>query len=200
MNTGQYGNTVLHYAVLYGRIEMAKFLIENEALDVNQRNDLSETPLHLASGAYNISVGTVILELLLKSGADLHAITAWGDTAAHYAALSGTLDSLQYLFEAGINLTKDKELESQAWKVCHSHQLSEECEETMKYDLLQKVARSSCINKSVYLINKMMDVRQKINANSCMPHFRRGGYIGTELNCQETQLLELSTVKFSNCI
>ena len=38
---------------------------------------------------FNLGNGTAILELLLKAGADLNAVTAWGDTAAHYAALTG---------------------------------------------------------------------------------------------------------------
>ena len=38
---------------------------------------------------FNLGNGTAILELLLNAGADLNAITAWGDTAAHYAALTG---------------------------------------------------------------------------------------------------------------
>ena len=48
---GRFGSTVLHYAAQYGRIEMTKYLIA-QGFDVNQRNDLTETPLHLAGGAY----------------------------------------------------------------------------------------------------------------------------------------------------
>ena len=44
---------------------------------------------YLFFSLFNLGNGTAILELLLNAGADLNAITAWGDTAAHYAALTG---------------------------------------------------------------------------------------------------------------
>ena len=49
---------------------------------------------------FNLGNGTAILELLLNAGADLNAITAWGDTAAHYAALTGK--TLAKLFQVAL--------------------------------------------------------------------------------------------------
>ena len=57
--------------------------------------------------------GTALVELLLNAGADLNATTAWGDTAAHYAALTGTMDNLQFLVEAGISITQNKALQAE---------------------------------------------------------------------------------------
>ena len=47
--TGKYGNTALHIAAHCGRVEMTKYLLA-KGFDVNKRNELSETPLHLAAG------------------------------------------------------------------------------------------------------------------------------------------------------
>ena len=84
---------------------------------------MSETPLHLAAGAY-LQQSPEICQLLLNSGAELNARTDWGDTAAHYAALSGTLDSLQYLIEQGSSVSKDNGQDSQAKKLCQKFGLS----------------------------------------------------------------------------
>lgn len=57
------GNTPLHAAVLHGRFDVAKKLIEHGA-QVNERNSAGMTPLHLAGG--NVQ----IVKMLLRSGAD----------------------------------------------------------------------------------------------------------------------------------
>lgn len=121
---GMYGNSVLHYAVQNGHVEMTKYLIKEAGFDVNERNDLTETPLHLAAGGYFKSNGSEILQLLLDAGSDLNSTTAWGDTAAHYAALSGTLANLQFLIEAGCTVSKNPDLGHEAAKLCRRFNLS----------------------------------------------------------------------------
>ena len=54
---GGYGNTMLHCAAQSGKIEMVNYFLAR-GFDVNKRNNLSETPLHLAAGFY--TKGTVL--------------------------------------------------------------------------------------------------------------------------------------------
>ena len=63
--------------------------------------------------------------MLLNAGAELSAVTDWGDTAAHYAALSGTWLNLEFLVEAGISISKNTDLEEQARKLCKMFELPE---------------------------------------------------------------------------
>ena len=44
----EYGNTLLHYASLYGRSKIVKYLI-NKGADINKKNNKGNTPLHYAS-------------------------------------------------------------------------------------------------------------------------------------------------------
>ena len=69
----------------------------------------------------------------------------------------------------------------------------------MRYTILQKVGRSSCINKSIYLLDKMMEARSKNSANDCKPKMGRIGreraFKILELNQQETEFFMISQVR-----
>ena len=85
-----------------------------------------------------------------------------------------------------------------AYKNAKTFHCFQDFSETVSYDLLQKVARSSCINKGSYLLDKMMKVRNKATANTCKPVFgnkvRAEEFFHQELNQQETEFLMLSKV------
>ena len=55
------------------------------------------------------AIGTRHIEKLVSNGADAHAKTAWGDTAIHYAAHSGTTEVLNYLLKEGVTTEKGGE-------------------------------------------------------------------------------------------
>ena len=82
--------------------------------------------------------------------------------------------------------------------------LFQEYTETMTYNLIQKAARSSCINKSRYLLDKMMQVRNKSNSNISNPVFdksrREDDFFHQELSQQETEFLMLSKVQYTKSI
>ncbi len=79
----------------------------------------------------NSGLGTKALELLIENGADAHARTFFGDTAAHYAALGGTLDNLRYLVvERNVSMSKAdrrKEYDQAAEELCRKYDFSEVC-------------------------------------------------------------------------
>ena len=66
-----------------------------------------------------------ILKLLIEAGAELNAETDWGDTAVHYAAIDGTLDSLSFLIESGIKISKTNMDIMEGIKIYKEHGLSE---------------------------------------------------------------------------
>ena len=55
----------------------------------------------------------------MDHGASINAKTVFGDTAVHYAALTGTLESMKFLIEEGIELKKSEmkpDAEEKAYK------------------------------------------------------------------------------------
>ena len=50
---GHRGNSLFHFAAQNGRLDLLKYIISMGKIDINIRNDFSETALHLAAGCYN---------------------------------------------------------------------------------------------------------------------------------------------------
>ena len=70
------GETPLHSASYYGRIEVVKALLAAGA-NVNAKNKYDETPLHVAAEKGQVEV----VEALLEAGADVKAKDKYGDSA-----------------------------------------------------------------------------------------------------------------------
>jgi hypothetical protein len=68
-----------------------------ELVDVDARDLLGRTPLHVASGEGYVG----ICKLLLKRGADVNARNSIGETPLHYAAERGHADVARVLIEHG---------------------------------------------------------------------------------------------------
>ncbi|XP_041077665.1 nuclear factor NF-kappa-B p105 subunit-like [Polyodon spathula] len=94
------GDTGLHLGVIHHRSETAKNLIEviscipGEDV-INMRNDLYQTPLHLAV----ITQQADAVEALLKANADLSLTDRHGNTALHLAAKQGDSEILSLLLQ-----------------------------------------------------------------------------------------------------
>jgi ankyrin repeat protein len=89
-----FGETLLHYAARYGRIDIVEYLISKGA-DPNATDGARNTPLHDAVGSGNIQ----IIKLLLDSGADKYATKQTGHTAAELADSLNNWTAVKYINE-----------------------------------------------------------------------------------------------------
>ena len=71
-----------------------------------------------------IDLTTEPIDLLLRAGAELNAKNAWGDTAVHYAPISGSYSSLEYLVEIGIKIGKDENCYEKVQAISKSYNFS----------------------------------------------------------------------------
>ncbi|AWM35687.1 Ankyrin repeats (3 copies) [Gemmata obscuriglobus] len=88
--------TALHYAARYGRVETAKWLIDQKA-DVNSVSYNRYTPMHVVSNA-------AVAKLLIKAGADLNRKDAWGNTPLQRAAEDEHADVAEAVLASGVAL------------------------------------------------------------------------------------------------
>jgi ankyrin repeat protein len=97
-------DTALSLAVLNGRLEIARLLLENGANPKVETNDGS-TPLHFVSQAKHNSQeeGVGIARLLLERGANVNARKKNKNTPLHAAAFKGRLEIVRLLLDHGAN-------------------------------------------------------------------------------------------------
>ena len=74
--------------------------------------------------SFEIDLTTEPIDLLLNAGAELNAKNAWGDTAVHYAPISGSYSSLEYLVEIGIQIGKDEKCFEKVKAISQSYNFS----------------------------------------------------------------------------
>ena len=91
------GNTPLHLAIKSGSVKAARALLEAGA-DPSSENHDGVHPLMLAAMKTN---GHYSLNLLINHGARVNATDQYKDTALHYAAQAGNLQSVKILVNAG---------------------------------------------------------------------------------------------------
>ena len=101
--------TVLHYASLYGRGDVAKVLIQNGA-DVNAVSKFKLNALHRAAERGRDDIAKV----LIQNGADVNAVTKFKLTPLHYAALKGHVDVAKMLIQNGADVNAVDEDKSTA--------------------------------------------------------------------------------------
>jgi len=154
---GYLGNTCLHIAAEMDNVDSIRYFL-GEGIPSNVVNHLTETPLHLRGGNYPKGKSLEGAELLLDSGALLNARTEWGDTPVHYAALRGEPDIFKYLVEEGAVFTKESKTSAKDIFVKQGLPVKEA--EDFDITFLCKIAKSTCIIKTTYILDKIMAARK----------------------------------------
>ena len=71
---------------------------------MGQNSAFQDKPLHLVAGSCVCADNSSVLtELLMQHGADIHARNRFADTPAHLATSSADVETMQLLIAAGIN-------------------------------------------------------------------------------------------------
>jgi ankyrin repeat protein len=81
---GKRGRSLLHLAAESGDAKIVRHLLETYHLDINNKDDEGNTPLHLAATRKTGSVD-VIKALIVADGIDINAKGLYGRTALHWA-------------------------------------------------------------------------------------------------------------------
>eukprot|EP00898_Chlorokybus_atmophyticus_P000086 jgi/Chlat1/1078/Chrsp110S01571 len=89
--------TALHAAARAGNLEDVQRILAQPGTDVDARDKLNRTPLHLASWSGQLAV----VKALLLAGANVSAPAADDVTAFHFAAQKGHLEVAKLLAQAG---------------------------------------------------------------------------------------------------
>ena len=96
----QGGNTPLHFAAAYGRLEIVKFLLENKA-DSSLKNNEGKTALQIADSnkIYSNSPGVYIN--IVNALSPISKMNEKGNTALHFDASDGKIEKVKDLLTKG---------------------------------------------------------------------------------------------------
>ena len=88
-------DTPIHIAAANSHLQIVKYLVEKQYVDVNIKGYEDKTPLHYACQSDHLQ----IVEYLISKSANVNAKDFSGDYAIHYAARYGSVLTVQYLIE-----------------------------------------------------------------------------------------------------
>ncbi|XP_067669979.1 ankyrin-3-like [Haliotis asinina] len=74
-------DNVLHFACLGGNVEIVKYILSQDFIDINSRGKFGRTPVMKAAWGGHVS----LFDLLERVGADLSLVSEQGDTVLHLA-------------------------------------------------------------------------------------------------------------------
>ena len=112
-------------------------------------NAHGEHPIHLAAGSFGNEDDIRHVEILLEAGVNIKkSRTHEGCTAAHYAAKSGSPETLRLLLDAECPVTKAKMNEDLRWYTVN-----------VGDTLLELTAKSGCPLKGALVLDRIMAAR-----------------------------------------
>ncbi|XP_046547959.1 inversin-like [Haliotis rubra] len=98
----QRGHNVLHAACRAGYVEIVKYVLSQNILDINRGDKMMRTPLMVASETGHKDV----VELLVRSGANVSLVNEKGRNFLHFACQGGDVETVKYVLaqdNVGIN-------------------------------------------------------------------------------------------------
>lgn len=92
------GSTALHFAARRGNEQVAELLVHHAKVDVNSKDSVHMTALHLACVSGNVAIS----RMLLEQGADIRAKSTELMTPLHTAVYHGNSEVAALILRAGI--------------------------------------------------------------------------------------------------
>ena len=100
------GNTALHHAAANGHLELVKWLVKEQGMNVSERNQAEETALLLAA---QIGKQSVVEWLIQSGGVDERERNSQGASVLLLAAEQGHLSLVAWLVETGVSSITEKD-------------------------------------------------------------------------------------------
>ncbi|XP_048258104.1 fibronectin type 3 and ankyrin repeat domains protein 1-like [Haliotis rufescens] len=92
------GSSILHFACYAGDMEMVKFVLSLNVLDIESRGALSRTPVMYAARWGHRDV----LELLVSIGADVSLVDDDGDNILHLVGWGGDMETAKFVLSLNV--------------------------------------------------------------------------------------------------
>ncbi|VVC42900.1 Ankyrin repeat-containing domain,Ankyrin repeat [Cinara cedri] len=153
----KYGNTLLHFAVKHGQIDVIRELLLSGE-DINTQNKKGETPLHWAAGCAIKSGHMSIIRALLRLRKPKIYSISKGGRASLYVAGYGKIDVVKVLLEMGADpLSRDRKN-----RIPRDFTDNNKIKQLLQYAEIYHAAKNGQIDQLKALLAKNIDV----NANN----------------------------------
>ncbi|XP_067650441.1 ankyrin repeat domain-containing protein 50-like isoform X1 [Haliotis asinina] len=92
------GNNILHVACIGGHLEMVKYVLSHDPMEIRSRGQYGRTPVLLAAEKGHRDV----FDLLVSKGDDVSSTDDDGNNILHMACIGGQVDMVQYVLSLNI--------------------------------------------------------------------------------------------------
>ncbi|XP_046543239.1 ankyrin repeat domain-containing protein 50-like [Haliotis rubra] len=92
------GNSILHVACIGGNVDMVKYVLSQNLVDINSGGQYGRTPLMSAVGKGRRDV----FDLLVSSGGDVSLVDSSSNSILHLACIGGHVDMVKYVLSLDV--------------------------------------------------------------------------------------------------